>query len=394
MTPVGDPGGNDLYPALAFDHDRVSDPTAPTAYAFDFTEVAGAHDIGTVATASGAIATLGASGVDPGNGVADPAASRARQLAGDRHDVPGRRWRRRLGLRVGKAVHRQPATGQATAVGLLASPGTRAIGIAARPNLVHAGPSPPLKIDESHRLLLRQRTAPTRSAKRSSTTPSPGSPRPRPLPGSRRLGRLRAWAGIQIGTGGDPPGRQVRHRRAADDRLLRGRSGADAEALVVNPTHTVVTVHNDLPAESPTASIETPAAGGTYALEAVVHTTFHCEDGFRGPGIARLHRLQRRNRRSRAARHRRSRPHTYTVKALSEDTKSAETSIEYAVQAPPAEPDVSEPPSPGRSTTPLLRGTARRGRRSSSTRTKKCSGRCWRRFPRELQRHRRPRPGG
>ncbi len=79
----------------------------------------------------------------------------------------------------------------------------------------------------------------------------------------------------------------------------------------------------------PSASISAPSAGGTYALDQHVATTFTCRDASGGPGIATCAGSPALDTSTYG-------PHTYTVTATSNDGASATASIGYVVAAPPS----------------------------------------------------------
>jgi YVTN family beta-propeller protein len=87
----------------------------------------------------------------------------------------------------------------------------------------------------------------------------------------------------------------------------------------------------------PTASIATPAAGATYAKGQVVHSSFTCDEGAGGPGIASC--LDQRGRGSGALLDTSSTGHhTFSVTATSSDGLTGATPVTYTVNAPGGKP--------------------------------------------------------
>ena len=85
----------------------------------------------------------------------------------------------------------------------------------------------------------------------------------------------------------------------------------------------------------PTASIESPVSGGTYAQGAVVPTSFSCTEGSGGPGIASCTDSNGGSGTSGTLDTSTAGPHTYTVTAASSDGLTGTASITYTVIAPP-----------------------------------------------------------
>ncbi len=96
----------------------------------------------------------------------------------------------------------------------------------------------------------------------------------------------------------------------------------------------------------PTASIESPASGGTYAQGAVVPTEFSCVEGEGGPGIASCTDSNGGSGTSGTLDTSTAGPHTYTVTAASSDGLTGTAEISYTVAAAPTA-SISSPASGG-----------------------------------------------
>jgi hypothetical protein len=104
-------------------------------------------------------------------------------------------------------------------------------------------------------------------------------------------------------------------------------TSADGQTATSSITYTVVA--------PPSATITSPASGGTYLLNQIVHTTFVCNEGSGGPGISQC--LDSNNQAS-PGQLDTSTPgsHTYSVEAESLDGLSGQASITYTVASMPA----------------------------------------------------------
>jgi hypothetical protein len=92
------------------------------------------------------------------------------------------------------------------------------------------------------------------------------------------------------------------------------------------------------PAVAPTATISSPASGGTYTLDESVPTTFTCAEGTAGTGLSSCDDSNATNTTSGGTGHldtSTAGAHTYMVSATSHDGLTGVTSISYTVLAPP-----------------------------------------------------------
>ena len=93
----------------------------------------------------------------------------------------------------------------------------------------------------------------------------------------------------------------------------------------------------------PTASISSPASGGTYTQGAVVHTTFLCSEGAGGPGLESCVDSNGLSSGSGTLATAAPGTHSYTVVAKSTDGQSAKAEITYTVTALPSSPTKPAP---------------------------------------------------
>ena len=108
----------------------------------------------------------------------------------------------------------------------------------------------------------------------------------------------------------------------------------DGQTGTANITYTVA----PLP---PTASIGSPATGGSYEQGAVVPTSFSCAEGAGGPGIESCTDSHGGSGTSGTLDTSTVGAHTYTVTATSKDRQTGEARIEYTVVAPAVAPVVA-----------------------------------------------------
>lgn len=354
MTRVGTgPGDNAYYPALAFDHDRASDPATSTAFTFD--QATGA--LGTISPATGLYTPIGATGaaVEPG------------EAAGIELDTSPFSATTYLAAGVGSEFEAtlftvDTGTGAATQVGKFSpAKGNRVLAIAARPNGVRMLVSnATFSESEGVIALTVKRQDPVGESVVHWVT-SPSSP---------ALGHYDETEGdITFSEGSTTQTIEIPipQNGVADTEetvavyLAPAASPPDGAAITLSPSSTLVTVENNLPASSPIAAIQSPAAGGTYALGALAPTRFSCAEGLRGPGLTSCLDSIGQSGGSSHLDTSSAGPHVYQVTATSGDGKIGIASIAYTVKAPPAAPSLSGPKSPSRSATPLLHGNAEAG---------------------------------
>ena len=147
-----------------------------------------------------------------------------------------------------------------------------------------------------------------------------------------------------------PEGRVSRAARTSEGATSPGQldtSTYGAHTYAVTATSTdglsATTTASYTVAAPPTASITSPASGGTYTLNQSVSSAFGCTEGAGGPGIAGC--LDSNNQTNPGLLNTSSLgPHSYSVEAASGDGLSGQASISYTVVSPNVAPAVTSNP--------------------------------------------------